>query len=252
MLKIGVIGLGDVSRIHLHAIANQTSACLTAVSDIDKSTQEIVPEVNFYTDYKDMLNQEVLDCVHICLPHYLHYIVTKHCVEKGVHVFLEKPLAIDATEGRKLVEIEKKYPTIKIGISFQNRKNETFEKMNEIINSRKYGKVKGIKGLVSWYRPKTYYDTKPWRGSLKGAGGGVIINQAIHTLDLMQIIGGEIKSINGTLTNLEDYGYEVEDTVIAKIHFEDNVSGLFFATNTNSTNSSVEFQVILEKNKLTI
>ncbi|MBM7601810.1 putative dehydrogenase [Virgibacillus halotolerans] len=252
MLRIAIIGLGDISKIHIPAIQANPNAVLTAVCDIDETLKDTVPGVNFYSDYEVMLKQEKLDCVHVCLPHHLHYQATKACVEKGVHVFQEKPLARNAEEGMSLVDLEEANKDIKICVSFQNRFNETFEKLQEIVASGKYGKVTGLKGLVTWFRPKAYYDVKPWRGQMKYAGGGVMINQAIHTLDLMQLLGGEINTIRGSVDNLFDYGYDVEDTAVANIQFSNGSTGLFFATNTNAGNSSVELQVILEKGKLTI
>ncbi|MFC4025617.1 Gfo/Idh/MocA family protein [Oceanobacillus longus] len=252
MLKIAVIGLGDISKIHLPIIQDNPNVELVAVCDIDETLKTTVSDAVFYTDYHEMLEKEVLDCVHICLPHHLHYLAAKACVEKGVHVFLEKPLARSAEEGMSLVDLEEKYKDIKLCVSFQNRLNETFETLQEIVESGEYGKVTGLKGLVTWFRPKSYYDVKPWRGIMKQAGGGVMINQAIHTLDQMQLIGGEINTIRGSIDNLFDYGYEVEDTATANIQFKNGATGLFFATVTNATNSSVEFQVILERGKLTI
>ena len=252
MLKVGVIGLGDISLIHVPAIQDNPKVELVAVCDIDPARKDDVTGVNFYTDYEEMLKKEKLDCVHLCLPHHLHYVVTKACVKHGVHVLLEKPLARSAEEGMFITELEENYPEVKICVSFQNRLNETFEKLLEIVQSGEYGKVTGIKGLVTWYRAKEYYDVKPWRGTMRLAGGGVMINQAIHTLDQMQLVGGEIETIRGSIDNLVDYGYDVEDTATAHIQFINGAKGLFFATVTNATNSSVEFQVVLEKGKLTI
>lgn len=252
MLKVAVIGLGDISKIHIPVIQANSAAKLVAICDLEESLKNVAPDARFYSDYIKMLEKEELDCVHICLPHHLHYEATMACVEKGIHVFQEKPLARDAKEGMALVQLEEKYPEVKICISFQNRVNETTEKLLEIVKSGEFGKVVGVKGIVTWYRPNSYYDVKTWRGQMKYAGGGVMINQSIHTLDLMQLVGGEVKSIRGSIDNITGYDIEVEDTAMANIRFSNGVKGLFFATNANATNSSVEFQVVLEKGKLTI
>ncbi|AYV71518.1 Gfo/Idh/MocA family oxidoreductase [Bacillus sp. PK3-056] len=252
MLKIAVIGLGDISSIHLSAIQANPTAELVAVSDIDETRRESVQGINFYTDYQEMLEKETLDCVHICLPHYLHYLVTKACVDKGVHVLQEKPLAIHTEEGLELLKLEEDNKQVKIAICFQNRLNETVEKLRQIIAENKYGKIVGIKGIVTWARSKSYYDNKPWRGKLDLAGGGVMINQAIHTLDLMQLLGGEIATIRGTVDQLLDYDIETEDTAAARIIFKNGINGFFFATNANGNNSSVELQIVCENQKLTI
>lgn len=222
-----------------------------AVCDLNESLRNTVPDVNFYTDYQEMLKKESLDCVHVCLPHNLHYPVTKVCVENGVHVFQEKPLSLNTKEGLALAKLEDEHHT-KICVCFQNRCNESFELLQEIIASGQLGKMMGIKGLVTWYRPKEYYDVKPWRGKMEFAGGGVMINQALHTIDLIQLLGGEIDSIRGSIDQLLDYGIEVEDTASAHIKFKNGAKGLFFATNANAENSSVELEVSFEKGKFTI
>lgn len=252
MLKIAVIGLGDISSIHLSAIQANPTAELVAVCDIDETRRKSVEGVNFYTEYQEMLEKETLDCVHICLPHYLHYPVTKACVEKGIHVLQEKPLALHTEEGLELLKLEEDNKQVKIAICFQNRLNETVEKLRQVIAENKYGKIVGIKGIVTWARSKSYYDNKLWRGKLDLAGGGVMINQAIHTLDLMQLFGGEIATIRGTVDQLLDYGIETEDTAAARIEFKNGINGFFFATNANGNNSSVELQIVCENQKLTI
>src|SRR5699024_115010 len=115
VLKIGVIGLGDISNIHLPAIEQNKNARLVAVCDIDE-TQNNNVAVPFYTDYLLMLEETELDCVHICLPHHLHYPVTKVVVEKGIHVILEEPLAHNLSDSRAIVELEKNHPNVKICI----------------------------------------------------------------------------------------------------------------------------------------
>ncbi|WP_044482093.1 Gfo/Idh/MocA family protein [Paenibacillus antibioticophila] len=247
MLKAAVIGLGDVSHIHIAAIQANLDIELVAVCDTDETLARAVSGAKFYTDYTKMLENEVLDCVHICLPHYLHYSVTKACVEKGIHVFQEKPLALNADEVNAFIALEAENRHVKIGICFQNRFNETFEKLQEIVAQGQYGAVKGIKGIVSWSRSQEYYTIKPWRGQKKLSGGGVIINQAIHTLDQMQLLGGKIASIRGSVSQLLDYGIEVEDTASAQIRFTSGATGLFFATNAYVDNSSTEVEVILEQ-----
>ncbi len=252
MLKVGVVGLGDISQIHIHAIQKNPKAQLIAVCDEDMTLKNKVPYSNFYNDLNSMLDSETLDCVHICLPHHLHVSATTTCVERGVHVLQEKPLAVNAKEGLELVTLQRQFPEIKIGICFQNRYNDTFQTLNRIVRSGQYGEVIGVKGLVTWFRPESYYAEKPWRGQMDYAGGGVLINQSIHTLDLMQLLCGNIASIKGTVSQLLDYDIEVEDTASAHIKFENNANGMFFATNANFGNSSVELQVIFENEKLTI
>lgn len=251
MLRAAIIGLGDVSPVHKYAIDASHNGELVAVCDVNEALKSRYPDVSFYTDVDAMLEKENLDVVHICLPHYLHYPITKRCIEKGVHVFQEKPLALDYTEGLKTLALAEN-SEFKVGVCFQNRYNETFMELQRVLAEENVGAVTAVKGLVAWYRPEIYYTTKPWRGQMEFAGGGSIINQAIHTLDLMQVLGGEIDKCKASLSNLTDYEIEVEDTAVANFTFKNGARGFYMSTNAYAENSSVELQVITENEKFTI
>lgn len=246
MLRAAIIGLGAVSSVHYAGIQESSNGKLVAVCDTDESLRGRYPDVTFYSDVETMLEQEELDVVHVCLPHHLHYPVTKLCVEKGVHVLQEKPLSLDYEEGLCTKLLAEKYPA-KISVCFQNRYNATFQKLMEVLNGGEYGAIKAVKGLVAWHRPDQYYIEKPWRGKWETAGGGTIINQAIHTLDLMQAIGGDLVSCKASLSNITDYDVEVEDTAVANFRFSSGATGFYMSTNAYATNSSVEIEVVTEK-----
>lgn len=146
MLKAVVIGLGDISKIHIPALQANPEVELVAVCDIDETLKDSVPGVNFYSDYRVMLEKEKIDCVHICLPHYLHYPATKACVEKGIHVFQEKPLSLNYEEGVALEALEENNKNIKICVCFQNRYNETFEMLQELVDSGNMGRSLALRG----------------------------------------------------------------------------------------------------------
>lgn len=253
MKRAAVIGLGDISGIHIAGIQENPEIQLVAVCDIDESKKETAPEgVPFYKDYKEMILQEKPDVVHICLPHYLHVPVSKDAVEMGTHVFCEKPMALNTQQAKEFVEFEAAHPDVYMGICLQNRFNESVEMLKDIIDSGEYGSVTGAKGIVPWARPKSYYDCKPWRGKWETAGGGCMINQSVHTLDLLYFLGGPIAGVKASVTQLLDYGIEVEDTVAARLTFENGAHGLFMATNANFKNESVQISVQLEKAEFAI
>lgn len=253
MKKAVVIGLGDVSPVHIAGIQNNSEIQLAAVCDIDESRKSVAPEgVPFYTDYKEMIRKEKPDVAHVCLPHYLHVPVTKEVAAMGVHVFCEKPMALHAQQGQEFVEFERMHPELHLGICLQNRLNESVEKLKKIIDSGAYGKVTGTKGIVLWNRPKSYYEEKPWRGKWETAGGGCMINQSIHTLDLLYYLGGPIAGVRASVGKLLDYPIEVEDTVTARLTYENGAVGLFSATNANYKNESVQISVALEKGEFAI
>ncbi len=248
MKRAAVIGLGTISKTHIDAILADPNVELCAACDSDPEKQKQLSfDIPFYEDYHVMLRQEQPDCVHICLPHYLHVPVSMEAAGLGIHVFCEKPVALNAQEAQRFVEFEQENPDIHIGICLQNRRNRTVECLKELIESGQYGRITGCRGLVLWARPKSYYEESPWRGKWETAGGGCMINQSVHTLDLLYYLCGNVHSLKSSVSQLLEYGIEVEDTVAARLVFADHAQGLFFATNANSQNESVQISVSMEK-----
>lgn len=248
MKKAAVIGLGTISSIHVDAILNNPDITLVGVCDIDESKKEAAPEgVPFFTDYKEMIRTVQPDVAHICLPHYLHVPVSEEVASMGVHVFCEKPVALNYEQALAFADFEAAHPEIHMGICLQNRYNESVEALKEIIESGTYGAIKETKGVVHWFRGKNYYEEAPWRGKMETAGGGCMINQAVHTLDLLYYLGGEISDLRAIVGQLLDYDIEVEDTVAARLHYANGAHGMFLATIANYKNENVEISVQLEK-----
>ena len=249
MMKAAIIGFGTISIVHIDAIASNPGMELVAICDINEELAAKVPAgVKFYTDYKQMCEEVKPDVVHNLLPHYLHYPVTKELVEMGFNVFCEKPIALNSKEAQQFCQLEKDHPEVKIGVCQQNRINETTEALKKIIDSGEYGKIVGIRGFVPWRRDKTYYDAQPWRGKWKYAGGGSMINQSLHTLDLLYFLGGDIARLHAVVGQTNEYPeVEVEGDIIARLEFANGANGLFFATNNNWANESVQIRVAMEK-----
>ena len=249
MMKAAIVGFGTISIVHIDAIASNPGMELVAICDINEDLAAKVPAgVKFYTDYKKMCEEVKPDVVHNLLPHYLHYPVTKELVEMGFNVFCEKPIALNSKEAEQFCALEKAHPEVKIGVCLQNRMNETTEALKAIIDSGEYGKIVGIRGFVPWRRGKEYYDAQPWRGKWKYAGGGSMINQSLHTLDLLYFLGGDIERLHAVVGQTNEYHQvEVEGDVIARLEFANGANGLFFATNNNWTNESVQIRVAMEK-----
>lgn len=253
MKSAAVIGLGTVAPIHLDAIAQNPNITLVGVCDILTEKKKVAPDgTPFFTDYREMIRAVAPDVVHLCLPHHLHVPVALESVEMGVNVFCEKPIALNAQQGRLLVDLERRHPEVHIGICLQNRMNETVERLKGIIDSGEYGRVTGAKGIVPWHRSREYYESKPWRSHMETAGGGCMINQSIHTIDLLYYLGGEISRVKAAVTQLLDYSIEVEDTVAASLSYANGAEGLFLATVANYKDESVQISVGLEKAEFAI
>lgn len=250
MIKSAVIGCGVVSVCHLDAVKASDMAELVAVCDIiEERAKATAKEYGcaYYTDYKEMISSEKLDCVHICLPHWLHAPVAVYCLENNVNVVLEKPIASSIEGGEAIVEAAKK-SSANIAVCFQNRYNNVSLTLKKLIDDGKLGKLKGARGAVTWSKPRSYYLDSDWRGKWATEGGGVLINQSIHTLDLMQwLMGGKVESVKGhASTDYHDY-VEVEDTASINLTFEGGVHGIFYATTSYCENSPIFLEISGEK-----
>ncbi len=251
-MKTAIIGLGAISVTHISAIQNNDFTTLCAVCDIKQEKVDAalsradMQGVKGYTDYKEMINAEKPDVVHICTPHYLHRDMAVYALEAGCHVFLEKPAAMNAAQAMEIVEASEKFGK-KVCVSFQNRVIPTNAAAKEIVDSGKYGKLCGIRAEMTWSRGGAYYTESGWRGTWEKEGGGVLMNQSIHTLDLMYYLCGKVKNMEGSVAIRRNKGViEVEDTAEATIWFENGVEGIFYATNCNFKDSSVQIELFFE------
>ncbi len=247
--NVAVIGCGVIVPNHLYAIEKLDGLNLVAVCDIDEEKAKNIAEkygVKYYTDYKQMAENEQLDGVHICLPHYLHKEVTVYFLEKNIQVLCEKPMAINSADGQEMIEAAEKYST-RMDIIFQTRVGSAAKTVFETIKSGKMGKVQKIFAQVKWKRGKEYYNNGKWRGILEQAGGGSLINQAIHTLDIARLMAdSEIKNVSSQIANLNHAYIEVEDTVNAVVTFESGAVLTFYSTNNNFESELPSIKAICE------
>jgi UDP-N-acetyl-2-amino-2-deoxyglucuronate dehydrogenase len=254
MIRVAVIGCGDVSSVHFGAIEG-TGAELVAVCDSDAGRLAAAQDaysVPGYEDHRRLLAQVRPDVVHICTPHFQHASIATDALEQDVNVILEKPLAHTLVEGKLLVAAAEA-SRAKIAVCFQNRYNPTAQAMHALLSTGELGKVLGASATVMWSRMPDYYASRPWRGSWSGGGGGLMMNQAIHTLDLLQWLVGEVDSVQGTTATRALGGtIEVEDTAEFMLQHSSGARSVFYATLANVTNAPVTLDVVTEKATLSL
>ena len=216
MYRSVIIGCGAISSKHADAIINTGNALIAACDTDSAALSNFCKKYNCrgYADYKAMLDKEMPDAVHICLPHYLHFEAADYALSKDIAVFLEKPPAVNESELERLY----KYSDKKLTVCFQNRFNATTESALEIIRSGKYGKLVGANAYVTWNRYGDYYTKSNWRGKKRTEGGSVLINQAIHTLDLLCFLLGSPTAVRSTLSELDHPYTDTEDTAFSVIY----------------------------------
>ena len=219
-LRVGLIGCGSIASQHLDAIDANPDAVLVAVADTDEDAAAAVVAdrgVPGYPDLTRMLDAEQPDVVHICTPHHLHAPMAIECLRRGVHVLLEKPVARRSRTVKPWCG-PPGASTATIGVCFQNRFNPTILAIRDLLEGGTLGDLVGGRAAVTWFRDESYYASRPWRGRWAESGGGVLINQAIHTLDLLQWFLGDVTAVRGVAARvaLSDT-IEVEDTAALQL-----------------------------------
>lgn len=230
-MRVGIIGCGAISAVHADAI-KKSGQELVALCDVDAAAADALnrrhkSQAAVYTDYKTMLKCERLNAVHICTPHFLHAEMAQEALKRGVNTLVEKPLAIQLSDAAHLQE-SAKGSGVQMGVCLQNRYLDANMRAHEILTAQNILHA----GLhVVWSRDKRYYSSADWRGKLATEGGGVLINQALHTLDLLIWNMGMPKFVTASTQNFHLQGdIEVEDSAMGYLEFCDTRSAVFFAT----------------------
>ncbi len=255
MPRVAVIGCGVVSVVHFEAIAAIDGAELVGVADLDPATAEAAEErygVPSATDLESLIAEVSPDVVHVCTPHDAHVPVSLAALQAGIAVLQEKPVACTVAEADRLVDAAENGRT-KIGICFQNRYNATSQALRSILDSGELGSVIGASATLMWNRPPAYYTARPWRGRFATSGGGVLINQAIHMLDLLLWLLGDAVTVNGSATRrLLDGVVEVEDTADMVLQHSSGARSVFFATVANTVDAPVTLDIATERATLSL
>ncbi len=248
-----VIGCGAISPLHADAIMELGHAKLLIVIDTDLKKAQKTAErygCEAAADYRMILERDDIQVVHLCTPHHLHAEMAVELLAAGKHVLTEKPMAENVDSAKAMLEAAKTSQA-QLGVTFQNRYNAASQMIHDYIASDLLGKLVCMKGIVTWHRDQSYYGSAAWRGKWATEGGGVLINQTLHTLDLLQWFGGSIASVKGSVTAdcLGDM-IEVEDTAHACIDFTNGARALFYGTNAYRTDSPVELEIVFENGTL--
>ena len=244
-MKIAIIGLGVIGKVHAEALAllgtPAAMLCDIDAARAEESRDSFAPDAEIFTDWQEMLVLAKPDVIHVCTPHYLHAPMTIAALEKGVHVLCEKPLCVSESELEAVLRAEEA-SVATLGVCHQNRYNDVNVFLKEYVQKRK---ILGAHGTVAWQRTAEYYASAAWRGTKAFEGGGALINQALHTLDLLIWLCGEPQSLVASEANLTLQGeIEVEDTIAVRL-FGD-VPCSFFATVGAGASFPVELQLQLE------
>ncbi|MBG0564739.1 Gfo/Idh/MocA family protein [Actinoplanes aureus] len=251
MTTAAVIGCGDVSVVHLGAIGKLAGVTLVGVcdTDTDRGAGLHVPR---FTDHRRLLDEVRPDVVHICTPHDQHTSVAVDCLEAGVNVLLEKPVAHTVAEADRLIDAARRHPHLKVGICLQNRYNTATRTAYDLLSTGGLGPVVGGSATVMWHRDSAYYQARPWRGQRVRSGGGVLINQAVHTVDLLEWLLGDVTGVCGQAGRYALDGIDVEDTASMVLDHAGGARSVLFATVANAVDSPVTIEITTKRATLLI
>ena len=258
-VRYGIVGLGNQGTNYAIKIfdgGKAKDAVVTAMCDINPAKIQAMKdktsnkEVKYFTDYREMLDSGLCDVVLVETPHYIHPEMVIECLNRGIHVICDKPAGVYTKQVREMNEVAQKSKA-HFAMLFNQRTDSIYRKMKEIIAEGGIGELQRVNWIITnWYRTQSYYDSGSWRATWDGEGGGVLINQCPHQIDLVQWIVGQMpKSVRGFCQYGKWHDIEVEDEVTAYFEYENGATGVFITT-TGETPGTNRLEISGTKGKL--
>ncbi len=257
-VRLGIIGYGQQGGFYGDLIAQNRvdKMVVGAVAEIDETKDSLIkerhPEVTIYRDYKEMIESGDVDAVITTVPHYLHPEMAMYALERGIHVLNEKPAGVYTKQVKELNEYAANQSEAVYAIMFNQRNNPLYQRIKEIVDNGEIGNIRRTNWIITtWWRPQAYYDMSDWRATWGGEGGGVLVNQAPHQLDLIQWIAGVPEKVYGKVK----YGYQrdivVEDEVTAVLDYGNGATGVF-VTCTHDLVGTDRLEILGDKGKIIV
>jgi len=238
-VRLGVIGLGGMGQGHLKSIKDVQEAQLTAVSDVDAEITKNISEeyrIPGFINYEELLENKLVDAVLVATPHYFHPEIGIAAMKSGIHCLSEKPIAVSVSAADKFVE-QAQESRVVFAVMYQQRTLPQMRLARRIMESGRLGQIRRTCMIEPNYRPQAYYDSATWRATWRGEGGGVLINQAPHGIDLFLLLGGMPSRVTARVrTRL--HNIEVEDEATALLEYPNGAWGYYYTTTDEAPHAS--------------
>jgi len=257
-VRLGVVGLGGMGAAHCASLLNGIvpNCELVAVSDTNPKLLELYPAQTCFLNAYECIQSKLIDAILITTPHYSHTPLGIAALQAGLHVMMEKPLSVHKADCEKLLSAHKNPRQVFSGM-FNQRTDPRYQKIRSLVTSGKIGKIRRINWIITdWYRTEAYYSSGSWRATWEGEGGGILVNQAIHNLDLFQWIFGMPDNVRGFCQLGRYHEIEVEDDVTAYFDYADGTTAVFITSTGESPGTNrLEVtgdlgKIVLENNQL--
>ncbi|MDF2510733.1 MAG: gfo 1 [Herbinix sp.] len=255
-LRIGIIGCGRISSVYRDAFLKLEDLIEVVVAvdkDIERAKRfsDDFPGCIFADNLTSVITSATIDVMHVLTPHFLHKDHVIQCLEAGINVLTEKPIAISMEDAYEMCAVARKTGK-KLGVIFQNRYIDGIVHAKKMLLEGRMGKITGAWSSLNWWRPPSYYECD-WKGTWEKEGGGVVIDQAIHSIDLVRyLMDCEVKSVKGHIDTRILSHIEVEDVADAAITFENGAVYSFYACNYFTANSLIQIMVSTEKGTISL
>ncbi|MBQ4073627.1 MAG: Gfo/Idh/MocA family oxidoreductase [Clostridia bacterium] len=236
-VRLGIIGAGNIGSAHIRNITDGKCPEIEIVAIADRKegrrewAQGMVPGAQFFNEGADLIAARCCDAVLVATPHYQHPVLAKMAMENGLHVMVEKPAGVYTLQVRDMMAVADQHPDLAFGMMFNQRTNCVYRKLKEMLDHGELGEMKRVSWLITdWYRTQNYYDSGAWRATWAGEGGGVLLNQCPHQLDLIQWLCGLPVKVRAFCHEGKWHDIEVEDDVTAYLEYENGATGVFITT----------------------
>lgn len=261
-VRIGIIGMGNIGKFHAdYLLAGKVKrAKLVAVCSTSPQKLESFKEkgVKIWGDAAQLIRSGEVDAVIVATPHYQHTTLGIAAIEAGVHVMVEKPISAHKADAERLIAAAKAHPKVKFAAMFQMRAEPRYTKIRNLIQDGELGQIVRVNWInTDWFRSEAYYSSGGWRATWKGEGGGVLINQCLHNLDMLQWLCGMPARVRGFCQLGRFHEIEVEDNVTVSLEWANGASGVFVSS-TGELPGTNRFEIcgtrgkiVLEKDTLT-
>lgn len=252
-LRLGILGVGNMGSSHAKNILAGycPEIVLAAVADIaperlEAFAKNISNQPARFATAEEMLDSGIIDACLVAVPHYFHVQYAVECMRRGVHVMVEKPAGVYTAAVREMNAEADRHPGVVFGMMFNQRTNPVYRKLRELVQSGRYGRIRRVNWIITdWYRPQAYYDSGDWRATWSGEGGGVLLNQCRHQLDLLQWICGMPVRVEAHMQFGRWHDIEVEDDVTAYLEYKDGATGVF-VTSTGDAHGTNRLEIQMD------
>ncbi len=257
-VRLGIIGFGNMGSGHVNKILEgkcpevEVTAIADRKEDRREAAKKAMPNAAIFAEGEELIASGLVDAVHICTPHYQHPPLAISAFQHGLHVMCEKPAGVYTLQVREMIAEADKHPELTFGMMFNQRTNCVYRKVKEMLDNGDLGELKHISWLVTdWYRTQEYYNSGAWRATWAGEGGGVLLNQCPHQLDLLQWLCGVPSKVQAFCHEGKWHDIEVEDDVTAYMEFPNGATGVFITTTGDAAGTN-RLEIIGTRGKIVV